>query len=490
MQAQVEDRRLLVCVPSAGSIPRDQRYDNEFMASHLFEPAPAGGEGAFVSLNGRRATVQRGAVTTGSGFPRQPMRVAVLFEETFFNAKDQSYRVLCLQHALVGNVASVAPGETLELRSLEAIDAFLHADAATADAVRRLETDVRTFTHSYIIVAGYEESAVQRLREMSKRCFEAIIAGNEKFRRWQKQAPANVAEIKAAVENYAAHLAHTKFFSYLEGVHGHVDERLLNMQIALEDNPSLITMSQLGIRSELHLPFTAAIARASQLDSVTTPVEKLTCFQHVFDAINKTDSSEVVGGDDLLPILVWVLLHSKIPDLHTNIIFIELLSSGDYAMSQLGFVLASVSAAVKYMSSDATLSRQFPLYASSTPRSGSQISKSVSERSFPGGAGRRPLSSVSENSDRSTGNPALTRRATVADGGLFPSSASSLLSSSSASAAAAAPSPRGLGLQHGRSFDRSPVIALNDVTDDDLGDFLSALRRDESTVSTGSGKIF
>lgn len=46
-------------------------------------------------------TINSSVITTGEGY-RDLRRVSILFEETFFNQRDESYRVLCLAQPLEG----------------------------------------------------------------------------------------------------------------------------------------------------------------------------------------------------------------------------------------------------------------------------------------------------------------------------------------------------------------------------------------------------
>ena len=46
-------------------------------------------------------TINSSNITTGEGY-RDLRRVKILFEETFFNQRDENYRVLCLAQPLEG----------------------------------------------------------------------------------------------------------------------------------------------------------------------------------------------------------------------------------------------------------------------------------------------------------------------------------------------------------------------------------------------------
>jgi len=47
--------------------------------------------------------INSSVITTGEGY-KDSRRVKILFEETFFNQRDESYRVLCLAQPLEGGI--------------------------------------------------------------------------------------------------------------------------------------------------------------------------------------------------------------------------------------------------------------------------------------------------------------------------------------------------------------------------------------------------
>jgi len=64
-------------------------------------------------------------VKTLSGF-KEKRRIRVLFEETFFNSKDQTYRVVCLERPLEGGKLSVLDTQRqLNLQTFENCRRFL-----------------------------------------------------------------------------------------------------------------------------------------------------------------------------------------------------------------------------------------------------------------------------------------------------------------------------------------------------------------------------
>ena len=48
-------------------------------------------------------TIDSSVITTGEGY-KDLRRVKILFEETFFNQRDENYRVLCLAQPLEGGI--------------------------------------------------------------------------------------------------------------------------------------------------------------------------------------------------------------------------------------------------------------------------------------------------------------------------------------------------------------------------------------------------
>ncbi|XP_065915884.1 ankyrin repeat domain-containing protein 27-like isoform X1 [Dysidea avara] len=80
--------------------------------------------------------ISSGGLTTREGY-QYSREVTILFEETFFNQRDESYRVLCLEQPLEG--AILDEPVVVELESLEDCVKFLWSDSNTYKTRKKID---------------------------------------------------------------------------------------------------------------------------------------------------------------------------------------------------------------------------------------------------------------------------------------------------------------------------------------------------------------
>ncbi|WAR12151.1 ANR27-like protein [Mya arenaria] len=85
--------RWIVCIPRYAAV-KDEKLSQSDGEDHILVPSP-GSESAFSTVSKHTVTVQQGVIVLGNGF-KHKKKVEILFEETFFNSSDESYRVLCV----------------------------------------------------------------------------------------------------------------------------------------------------------------------------------------------------------------------------------------------------------------------------------------------------------------------------------------------------------------------------------------------------------
>ncbi|KAI0217606.1 Ankyrin repeat domain-containing protein 27 [Lamellibrachia satsuma] len=124
--------RCTICVPCMGSLV-GYNFSKENIDSHVLVPVeekPC----CFVTVNGRELTIHSNIVTCGNGFTHTDP-IPVLFEETFFNANDESYMVLCIAQPLDG-VSSVSDSQSkgFILSSFTDYTSFLWGEAGMSSS--------------------------------------------------------------------------------------------------------------------------------------------------------------------------------------------------------------------------------------------------------------------------------------------------------------------------------------------------------------------
>ncbi|XP_061696593.1 ankyrin repeat domain-containing protein 27 isoform X3 [Syngnathoides biaculeatus] len=121
----------VVLVPCCGSL--DGRMVSELhFDSYVLQPA----DDAYRTADGREVRIEDGRVLPEPG-RRPPVSVPILFEETFYNAREESYRILCISgpvEAATG-VPARAPEAAYRLGNLEEVKEFLGPHCHKLDKV-------------------------------------------------------------------------------------------------------------------------------------------------------------------------------------------------------------------------------------------------------------------------------------------------------------------------------------------------------------------
>ena len=148
--AQATEQLCTVCVPCAPSLDGLAMTIDELEAHLLVRPKGGGGAASdeYRTLNNKMVRLERAHVKTLAAF-RAPRRLRILFEETYYNAQNQSYRVLCIEGPLEGGVtissaAHAAFGSVaVQLRTVADCRAYLWADTAAMDGRQAVDDAIR-----------------------------------------------------------------------------------------------------------------------------------------------------------------------------------------------------------------------------------------------------------------------------------------------------------------------------------------------------------
>jgi len=118
------NNRWLICIPRKGTTSKSQHTLHQF-ETHVLNKAKGDDDSIYQTQNGKEVRVDGDFIQTGKGFS-DTKSVKVLFEETFFNPKEESYHVLCIDQPLDGGAIRVTPEPTIpKLETLQNCIDFL-----------------------------------------------------------------------------------------------------------------------------------------------------------------------------------------------------------------------------------------------------------------------------------------------------------------------------------------------------------------------------
>lgn len=134
-----------------------------YLESHVLEASPFFA-GEFMSANKKTVTVGASEIATKRGYPEK-RTVHILGEEAFYASEPEPFRVLFIDAPLEGPTRIVeAPIALPTSRRFDAVSEFLLQTAENKLVLGKLQREIDEFNQTYMLVAGFEQDAVERVR--------------------------------------------------------------------------------------------------------------------------------------------------------------------------------------------------------------------------------------------------------------------------------------------------------------------------------------
>ncbi|XP_053126363.1 ankyrin repeat domain-containing protein 27 isoform X2 [Hemicordylus capensis] len=329
----------IVLIPCKGSLSSSILSTCQF-DSYVLKPV----EQSFQTLNGKEIFIQGNLIILGAGFNHH-CSVPVLFEETFYNEKEESFSILCIAHSLEKNEStedSSAPSNSYSLKSVEEVREFLGRHAEKFD--KAIASFHRTFKeHDRKSLRHYIDS----VNALYTKCIQQLLRDSH-LRMLAKQEP-QMNLMKQAVEMYVHHALYDLIFKYVGTIEASEDAAFNKITRSLQD----LQQKDLGIKPEFSFNIPRAKRELGQLNKCTSPQQKLLCLRKVVQVIMQSPSQRVnmdtMCADDLLSVLLYLLVRTEIPNWMANLSYIKNFKFCSTAKDELGYCLTSVEAAIEYI---------------------------------------------------------------------------------------------------------------------------------------------
>ncbi|KAI2648114.1 Ankyrin repeat domain-containing protein 27 [Labeo rohita] len=326
--SRVAELHGIILVPCCGSLPAGSITASQF-DGYVLRPAEQG----YQTLDGKEVSIDNNQVRLGAGFPN-PTSVPVLFEETFYNEKEQAYKELSTVSA------------PYCLKNIEDVREFLGRHA------EKLDKFVAAFCHSF------KEQERKGLRHqidsvntLYTKCLQLLLR-DSRLKILARQE-IQMTLLKQAVEMYIHHGIHDLLFSYVGTLEASRDAAFNKTTRSLQD----LQQKELGVKSEFSINIPRAKRELSQLNACTSPQQKLLCIRKVIFTIMQSSrrrdtavSIEAMCADDLLLVILYLLIKTEIPNWMANLSYIKNFRFRKSSKDELSYCLTSFEAAVEYIS--------------------------------------------------------------------------------------------------------------------------------------------
>ncbi|XP_057390626.1 ankyrin repeat domain-containing protein 27 isoform X4 [Balaenoptera acutorostrata] len=336
---KVAQTRGIVLVPCKGSLSGSVQSTCQF-ESYILIPV----EEHFQTLNGKDVFIQGNRIKLGAGFACL-LSVPILFEETFYNEKEESFSILCIAHPLEKRESSEepsTPSDAFSLKTIEDVREFLGRHAERFD--RNIASFQRAFRECERKSLRHHIDSVNALYT---RCLQQLLRDSHLKVLAKQEAQMNL--MKQAVEMYVQHDIYDLIFKYVGTMEASEDAAFNKITRSLQD----LQQKDIGVKPEFSFNIPRAKRELAQLNRCTSPQQKLACLRKVVQLITQSPSQrvnlETMCADDLLSVLLYLLVKTEIPNWMANLSYIKNFRFSSSAKDELGYCLTSVEAAIEYI---------------------------------------------------------------------------------------------------------------------------------------------
>uniref|UniRef100_A0A3B4CFV0 VPS9 domain-containing protein n=1 Tax=Pygocentrus nattereri TaxID=42514 RepID=A0A3B4CFV0_PYGNA len=326
--SRVAELHGIILVPCRGSLSAGS-YTGAKLESYILLPAEQG----YQTADGKEVSIENNQVHLGSGFLNCGF-VSILFEETFYNEKEQAYSILCISRPVDCEPSPVelSPVPALYcLKNVEEAKEFLGRHA------EKLDKFIAAFCNSF---KEQERKGlryhIDTVHGLYTKCLQCLLRDSRLVSRAQSM--------------YIHHGIHDFLFSYVGTLEASQDAAFNKTARGLQD----LQQKDLGVKSEFSINIPRAKRELNQLNRCTSPQQKLLCLRKVTLTImqspSRTVTLEAVCADDLLSVILYLLVKTEIPNWMANLSYIKHFHFCNSAKDDLSYCLTSFEAAVEYIS--------------------------------------------------------------------------------------------------------------------------------------------
>ncbi|MGH0147398.1 UNVERIFIED_CONTAM: hypothetical protein FKN15_059806 [Acipenser sinensis] len=329
----------IVLVPCRDSLTSNHYPAAQFEA-YVLKPV----DGGYQTLNGKEVCIQDNLVKLGAGFTTQ-CTISILFEETFYNEKEQSYSVLCVARPIETEFCAVEPAPPLVSYCLKNVE---DVKDVLGRHTEKLDKFITAFRGTF---KEHERKGLRHhvdlVNALYTKCLQCLLRDSRLKVLAKQELQMNL--IKQSVEMYIHHGIYDLIFKYIGTIEASQDAAFNKTTRSLHD----LQQKELGVKSEFSINIPRAKCELSQLNRCTSPQHKLTCLRKVVNTIMQAPRRRVniegMCADDLLSVLLYLLVKTEIPNWMANLSYIKNFRFCTSSKDDLGYCLASFEAAVEFI---------------------------------------------------------------------------------------------------------------------------------------------
>lgn len=275
--------------------------------------------------------------------------INILFKETFYDGKDSSYAVWCIDKPLFLD----HPCCTLETQVLESLPDcidFLWVESTGQDVLQQIQNLCIKFIEA---TPNYELEHIQTQKDLIgslySRCLQKALR-NTSIRAKAMDNDQFLEKLKLAVETYMQYCLGKKIIfgisTFMIDAESHFNKIIKNSH-SIKDK-------QLGISSSYCEVLSGANCELNKLNNTFTILDKVNCLDRTFNALcGKQNSRGCITSDDLLQMFASIILKANIFNWVSNLHFIQDFKFCSSSFTDhVNFLLTTLEAAIEYLKSE------------------------------------------------------------------------------------------------------------------------------------------
>lgn len=340
----------IICIPQQKCVLKTPYSLSQIMNSFL---VPVDDLGLFRTLQDVEVKYEDNNLTFVDALSSEN-NTHVLFKETFYDDNVKKFTVLCLEDFLLESKEH--PSYTKNKDFDEDLDSyhscleFIWAEIGNKTTINKIDHMIGEFH----VKGNVVEKVAKNVAILFRNCWEEIVYKGRIKEKCQRE-PFYQQKLRLALETYLIHGLNHKLLPTIKTSVSDDTEILNKNLMNLQD----LQLRDLGIDKQFEVIITRAKVELARVEQFFTPLGKLQCLKKSVGILSEQTSQ--LSSDDLLPLLVYLIIKSRIPSWCAQLKFISLFSlSAQDSNDENSYYLASMEAAIEHVKSGAIFGSSLP----------------------------------------------------------------------------------------------------------------------------------
>lgn len=342
----------IICVPRAGSMPKFALSYNEFF-SHILIPSFELPETHFRSLNDKDVRINNRVISVETSDFAVPFSIHILFEETFYTEDMLKYKVLCIETPMcLSPDCYKAESGVINVNTLRDCVDLLWTESSK-EVLEKMDEHISSFLSNN---DDLEIEPLQTQKDLVGELYTQCLQTALKDTRLRDKTAVNrylLDNVKVSVESYVLHGVYKKLIKGITRCTAAEDASFNKIVRNLAD----IQLRDLDINQEFQDVIPKARTELVKVEGYSTVLGKVGCIKRTVSAISNLNlsnsKSNIVATDELIPLLVFLVLKTGLPNWLAHLTYIKefSFSSNDSHSNQHSYLVTSLEAVIEHIRS-------------------------------------------------------------------------------------------------------------------------------------------